>query len=489
MCGNLLLQTETEYVWSPRNPMPNSMEFVRRIYNVTVRLNEIVNNRPFPSWQDHREKKWFKVDLRNAANWSHIDEVPADGKGWLDWGSNYDMRLLPMGDVQLEEVPCRILDPAKNDGRSIVFIANYPADAKLAPALPSAARDIPIGRNAASLCFLKARVGEGTPPSFVAVYEGGRELTFNIDVRNEEVARAYIWSRPHDYENMASYGRNMGDANPLLRHLSWLSRPGWFGYTTSGDECSVRIHEWVNPYPELRLERVRIFFHPAQYSGEREAIFAVSGLEAEPQDVKRWTDGRRRPPLREPIREIDLEGLRPLISGGKVSREELKSRRKMGKTALPEYVDEKGEWMFRARGVREPGRVFSDDIKPCWFPPLYRATTRRRLEIELRKPADVRAIRVRGRFIAYKEDGNMAAGEYRVPYLDCKVSAHKAGGNWMEVGELKAICGEDGDHWLAGPGTVVDRVRIDVDPMPYHESYYGRYNLPGLCYVQLYGPE
>ena len=37
--------------------------------------------------------------------------------------------------------------------------------------------------------------------------------------------------------------------------------------------------------------------------------------------------------------------------------------------------------------------------------------------------------------------------------------------------------------------TVVDRVRIDVDPLPYHENYYGRYNIPGLSNVQLYGPK
>ena len=489
MCGNLLLQTETEYVWSPRNPMPNTMEFVRRIYHTTVRLNEIVNNRPFPSWQDNRRKRWFKVDLRGVANWSHIDEIPADGKGWLDWGSNYDMRLMPMGDVQFEEVPFRVLDPKTNDERSIIFIANYPGDAKLAPALPTRVPEIPIGRKVASLCFLKARVGEGTPPSFVAVYEGGRNLTFNIDVRNIEVAKSYIWSRPHEYENVNAYGRSMGDANPLLRHLSWLSRPAWLGYATSGDECSVRIHEWVNPYPELRLDSIRIFFPPAQYSGEREAVFAVSGIETEPQDVARWTDGRKRPYLRPAIQAVPLDGLRPLIAGGKVAREERKSRKKMGKVALPDYVDGKGEWMFRARGVTEAGRVFSDDTSPCWFPSLYRLSARRRLEIAIRTPAAVSAIRIRGRFIAYKEDGNQAAGEYLMPYLDCKVSVHKPQGGWVEVGELKSICGEDGDHWLRGSGDVVDCVRIDVDVLPYHENYYGRYNVPGLSYVQLYGPK
>jgi hypothetical protein len=486
MAGNLNLAVESEYLWSPARPMPNTFEFVNRLVNLTVRLNERYYGRPFPSWQEDRQQKWFTVDLRGVANWSHIDEVPADGKGWLDWGSNYDLRLLPMGDTKFEEVPFHILEPAGNEGRSVIFLANYAPDAKLAPSLPSRAPDIPINRKVASLCFLKMRVGGGIPPSYVATYEDGRRLTFNIDVRDTEVAGTYTWDRTHDYENMAHYGKNIGRPNPLANHIDFLSRPAWMGYTTSGDECSARIHEWVNPYPELTLRSVSVFYPACQQSDERTAILAVTGIQAEQQDFGRWAK-MERPSLRSPKPAVSVEGLKPLFAGGKPEVEELKTIRKIGKRTTNRYLDDAGNVLFSVDGADEGGRIFNDDSRSCFLRGKSPGQTKWTVTVKLAKPAAVEVIALRGRFMTWKEGGNAAAGSFKLAPADYRVSIHTATGNWQQVGECLAACGEDDTYYLPVPSSTIDQIRVDVDVTAYHRAYYGYYNLPGFSYLQAYG--
>ena len=485
MGGNLQLPIESEYLWSPARPMPNTFEFVNRLVNLTVRLNERYFARPFPSWQEDREQKWFFVDLRSAANWSHVDEQPADSRGWLDWGSNYDLRLLPTGDVKLEEVRFRILDPEANGGRSIIFLANYPPDSKLAPSLPSRTPDIPVNRELASLCFLKTRVGGGLPPSYVATYEDGRQLTFNIDVRDTEVAHTYSWERRHSYESMAHYGKHIGLPNPLARHIDFMSRPAWLGYTTSGDECSVRIHEWVNPYPELALRSVSVFYPPCQRSGERTAIFAMAGVEAEQQDVERWAR-KERPALRPARAPVSLAGMEPVIVGGKPETVEIKSRWELGDRTTNRYVDDEGNVLFTVSGADQGARILEDDAKSCILKGISKGKTKWQVDVTLAKPATVDVIALRGRFMTWKERGDVAAGTFRMARADYTVSVQTTDGKWHQVADLPAACGEDGMYHLPVPTLAVKRIRVDVDIANSSDAYYGPYNNPGFSFLQAY---
>ncbi|MBI2192407.1 MAG: hypothetical protein HYU36_10525 [Planctomycetes bacterium] len=485
MAGSLQLAVESEYLWSPARPMPNTFEFVNRLVNLTVRLNERYFRRPFPSWEEDRQPRWLLVDLQGVANWSPIDDLPADNQGWLDWGSNYDLRLMPRGDVRLEEVPFRLPDPRGNGGRSIVFLANYPADAKLAPALPSRCPDIPIGRKVASLCFLKMRVGGGIPPSTVANYEDGRRLTFNLDVRDLEVAGTYTWDRPHHYEDMPHYGKSIGLPNPLATHIDFLSRPGWLGYTASGDECSARIHEWVNPYPELAIQSISLFYPSCQNSEERTALLAITGIEAEERDVARWA-GRERPPLRPPQPPVSLEGLKPLIAGGRVEVLEIQGARKLGHRATNRYLDAQGQPTFTVEGADEGGRLFADDARSCLLRGVSSGKTQWSVTVQFAQPATVEAIALRGRFMTYKYGGNVAAGSFNLARADYRLHAHLPDGSWRPVGECLAACGEDDTCLLPVPSLTINQVRIDVDVARYSTDYYGDANCPGVSFFQAY---
>lgn len=493
MGGNLQLPVESEYLWSPANPMPNTLEFANRMVNLTVRLNERFFGRPFPSWQEDRKQKWFKVDLRKTVNWSHIDETPADSKGWLDWGSNYDLRLLPMGDTKLEEVPFQIIDPKTNGGNSMIFLGNPPADAKVSSALPASTPEIPIGLKTASLCFLKARVEAGEPASYVATYEDGRQLTFNLDIRDTEVAATYTWERSHDFENLRYYGTSIGNPNPLARHIDFISRPGWLGYTTSGDECSVRIHEWVNPYPELTIRSITAYYPTAQKTGERSAIFAITGIEAEQQDFDRWAR-KERPPLRGPKSEISeilsrsvKTTLKPVFAGGKPKEQEFKSTNILGKETLNSYVDEEGNVLFSVSSeAYQGGRIFNDDTKSCWLKTISQDMTRWSVTVTLAKAATVEAIGLRGRFMTWKERGDVAAGTYRLARADYTIHVQTVDGNWHQVGESLAACGEDGTSYLPVASLSVQKIRVDTDVSRFAHTYYGPYNNPGFSYLQAY---
>jgi len=476
-----------EFLWSPANPMPNTFEFANRMVNLTVRLNERYFARPFPSWQEDRTPKWFKVALNGTANWSHIDELPADGKGWLDWGSNYDLRQLPTGDTKIEEVPFRIIEPSTNNGRSIIFLANYPEGSELAPALPRSVREIQIERSVASLCFLKMRVGAGYPASFVAVYEDGRELTFNLDVRDQDVASSYRWDHPHNYEQMERWGKSITKANPFLRHIDFMSRPGWFGYTTCGDECSARIHEWVNPYPELPVKSIRIFYPLVQITSERTAVLAISGIEAEEQDVERWSR-KARPPLRPSTTPYAaLRKLKPLLIGGEP---EFKTSESGYRNATGRYLEEKGEALYAIEAVdgNNTYRALEKSNRPCFLGGISQGKRKWQVNVRILKPSPVKAVAFCGRFSSGMPRNKKGAGTFKLARADYTIKVRTLDGKWQQVGQVRSACGEDGLHYFAVPSLTIDRIQAEVSVTDAQSNvYYQGVFAPGISYLQAYG--
>lgn len=462
-----------EYLWSPANPMPTTFAFANRLHNLNVRLNERWFGRPFPSWEDDRQPNWFVVDLGGVANWSHIDKVPFDGEGWLDWGPNYDLRLLPLGETKFEEVPFKIIDPEKNKGRSIIFIANYPDDAKLVPLLPAAGAEIPINRPVASLCFLKLQVGDGNPPVYTATYADGRQLTFILDMRS---ADGRGWDYGHGYETIKD-GGDINNPNWLCNLIDFLSRVGWMGYTGSGDEFTVRIHEWVNPYPELALKSVSVNYLPFQRSGERTAILAITGIAAEDRDLTRWAQ-KPRPALQTPEAAGALNGLRPLFPKDGVV---------MPLTNKPDtYACCDGQTNEIARLMPDGDspfvydinrRLFLDDGGACLAkvnPDPKQPTV---ILMQLTKPATVEAVAIRGLVLTRW---------YNLYYANYAVQVRLGDGTWKEIGKLHGVCGEDGVHVLKVPSLTITALRVVIDFAEYHEIYHYYYNEPGLSFLQVY---
>jgi len=104
---------------------------------------------------------YHPVDLTAAANRGFRDDVPEDGRGgWTDEGEN-DLRNLPNGDWRIDGVPFRILDPAKNAGRSCIVLKGGPQANAPFPERAS----IPVGQRLSKLHFLHTVTwgSEGAP--------------------------------------------------------------------------------------------------------------------------------------------------------------------------------------------------------------------------------------------------------------------------------------------------------------------------------------
>ena len=69
------------------------------------------------------------IPLDQVANMGFADDVAGDGKGgWTDQGAENDLSMLPVGRHRLGGIDFEIIDPAKNNGRSVLTMraANFP---------------------------------------------------------------------------------------------------------------------------------------------------------------------------------------------------------------------------------------------------------------------------------------------------------------------------------------------------------------------------
>jgi len=120
---------------------------------------------------DWTKAKVKTIDLRSVVNRAFADEVAGDGKGgWTDQGPINDLSPFPVGKQILAGVPFDVIDPAKNDNKSMVVISrreglNTPAAVK-----------IPIGFKAKILTFLhtSAWASDAAPSVQVKInFQGG----------------------------------------------------------------------------------------------------------------------------------------------------------------------------------------------------------------------------------------------------------------------------------------------------------------------------
>ena len=459
-----------DQTWSPDRPTTHEVDFAQRIGNAMVRLRELIDRVPFPSWRDDTEKHFFNVNLRPFCNWSQIDKVPNDGYGWQDWGPNYDLRRMPKGKVEFCGIPFEVLDPAKSGGKSIIMISN-PTDQDRTLDLPPRAGPILVNRKAASLIFLRACENIGKIPSYRIHYEGGRYLTAAFQVLSEKRAgMVHTWNRSNNYALPASAKPDAGGnsyIHNMVKAFSYMARPAWIGQTPSGDEATIYLHEWVNPYPELTITGITVWWPEVRKGALRECIFAITALEPTVKDLAFWSN-RFRFPLQND-ETLTIGNSKPYLAGGKLTN--------------GRYVNEKGELVAQIT----PG-AFSNVDK--LFDNIDNNFAARGigpalpLTINFPQPQSLSKLAVRTRFYRESRRPSPEGGTRHFLHTDYKVEVTGDGSTWQPIAEVKGTCGEDGSHLHALPSTPIKSIRITLNALPYQLDY--EVTFPGLSFVQVY---
>ena len=463
--------------WNPNVPEVHTEDWVMSVGHLQQRVGEIALERELPSWRDGVAKEFFKVDMRSACNWSHIDPVPGDRKDWLDWGPNNDLRHLPRGDQRFEEVDFRVLDPAENNGKSIIMVASQPKNTRLK--VPNNSAEIPVGRKAASLIFLRTNLGGGHLPGYRVTYEGRRYLTVPLDAMGNQ-------SRRYSCYGVYTAGQTSGDPdNPLasfkrakhrmVDYFSIFFRPAWLGVTGAGDTLKITLHEWVNPYPELTIESVSIHCPPGRAGGRIEALLAVTGTVPAPRDVAIWRNRKRLPLV--PWNEITIEpgDVAVMPEDGRWPETDDK------KVRPTTWLDKDGNEVCTVipKGIGAYGTLFQRlDNSDLWSGSV----------IKLAKPQVCRKLALRGQFYWEYHGPKVHYGVTRFRRLDYVMEVSADGKSWEQVAARKGICGEDGAHIHPLPAKPIQYVRVNLNGKSYADERtgHGASAATGLTWLQLY---
>ena len=460
--------------WNPDRPAVHTEEWALKIGHLQQRFAEIVLERELPSWRDGVAKDFFKVDLRSSCNWSHIDPVPGDGQDWLDWGPNNDLRRMPLGDSQFEEVPFHVIDPATNGGKSIIMVAEQPKNARLV--LPNKSAEVPVGRTAASLCFLRTNVGGGHGRGYRITYEGGRFLTVPLDAMGN-LSKSYSGYGLYAPGDTSRGGDNPDVGFKSAKHrmselFSLFFRLAWLGTTGAGDPVKITIHEWVNPYPELKIESVSVRCPSGRKSGRLEALLAITGIAPVQRDSVIWKD-RRKPPL-VPVNGVEIGPSDvPLMPDEGAWLE---------KAARPTWADKDGNPVCEVTGFRLPDPTKSKIFQRLDADHLANVAT-----LKLLKPTVCKKVALRSLFYWEYFGPKVHYGVTMFRRTDYVLEVSADGENWKEVGRKSGICGEDGAHVHALPATPIQYVRVKLDAKNHHHPRNPRGSMgPGLTWLQLF---
>ena len=463
--------------WNPDRPPVHTEEWALKVGYLQQRVAETALERELPSWREGVAKDFFKVDLRSACNWSHVDPVPGDGRDWLDWGPNNDLRRMPRGDVQFEEVPFQVIDPAENGGRSIVMVASRSKTARLH--FPEQSPEIPVHRKAASLVFLRTNVQGGHLPGYRITYEGGRFLTVPLDAMGNASNHYSCYGLYPPGETSAA-GDDPNASFRRARHrmtdlFSLFFRPAWLGTTGCGDPVKVTLHEWVNPYPELTIESVSIRCPPGRQSARQEVLFAITGLVPTTRDLALWRDRERLPLV--PANEVEIDTIDiPVIPDDGTWAEEVDAPRT--------YLGPDGDEICQVTGFQSPDKwVNSRNL----FKRLDNVFLGNGTVIKLARAQACKKLALRGLFYWENHTVRQYYGVTQFRRTDYAVEVSTDGKSWAEVGRKQGICGEDGAHVHRLPPQPIQYLRVRLDASRYVSAGSESHSSgPGLTWLQLY---
>jgi hypothetical protein len=191
------------------------------------------------------------VDLRGAANRSHVD----DGEGWLGKGPAYDLRNLPSGLQRLGGVQFLVLDPSEHSGRSAVMLRGAREPLR---DLPERAT-VGAGFSAGTLCFLHAL-------PYPASRFGERVGTYHVRFGDGGAAEIPVRYR-------LEIGTWLDDPVSIEHRIAWAGR------TRSGVPVRLSMLCWANPDPKRPIVAVDL---EAAGAGSAPAVLAITALERHP---------------------------------------------------------------------------------------------------------------------------------------------------------------------------------------------------------------
>jgi len=463
--------------WNPDSPPVHTEEWALKVGYAQQRIGELALERELPSWRVGAEKEFFKIDLRSACNWSHIDPVPGDGKDWLDWGPNNDLRRMPRGDVQFEEVPFHVIDPSENGGRSVIMVASQSKTARIH--FPNRSPEIPVGRKAASLVFLRTNVRGGHLPGYRITYEGGRFLTVPLDAMGNASKRYSCYGLYAPGETSAA-GDDPETSFRRARHrmtdlFSLFFRVAWLGTTGCGDPVKVTMHEWVNRYPELTIESVSIRCPPGRQSARKEVLLAITGIAPTARDRALWKDRQRLPLV--PPNEVEIEKSdTPIIPDDGTWAEEAGTPKT--------YLDADGNEVCQVTGFSRPDKWIKNR---SFFKRLDNSWLSTGAVVKLTRAQTCRKITLNALFYWEYHGPRQYYGVTRFRRTDYVVEISADGKSWTEVGRKEGICGEDGAHVHQLPPRPIQYVRVHLNADRYVTARSSGYSAgPGLTWLQLY---
>lgn len=252
----------SQVCWSPNKALPKDKYYKETLNKTLEKWNALSEGTLYSSKMN--QSTTFFIDIDKVANRSFIDQVPSDGKGFCDFGPNYDLRSMSSGNKTLGGTPYNILGGTKN----CVMVHNRKFFNKT---LPSKV-EIPVGKKAASINFLHtmdARLNHSylirreLVGYYIMVYEDGSyaplELKYAINICNFDGLNSF-WG--WDY---APKGEAMIRAKLV-----------WRGQTGSGVEAHLYSTEWVNPNPSKVIKKI-IFTSTWKPVGANPILIALTG--------------------------------------------------------------------------------------------------------------------------------------------------------------------------------------------------------------------
>lgn len=121
-----------------------------------------------------------KIDLKKIVNMGFADEVAGDGKGgWTDQEPKNDLRKIKPGTVRTGALSFDVIDPEKNNGRSVLVLAgkqrDFPTEAALLPLPPNRGRAVNLLHTSAWMPDVGATIG-----TIIAEYEDGTSVRIPV---------------------------------------------------------------------------------------------------------------------------------------------------------------------------------------------------------------------------------------------------------------------------------------------------------------------